>query len=322
MQIFCKRLIIKFEPMFKKILVPLDGSTAAEVTLPFARELAAKMNGEVMLLNIVAPEERGKFEPMHRCYVSSTVDSVRRQAEEIRKQSETGAAVKVSGEIVVGYPDDEIPLYADVHGADLILMSTQDRTGGRRALGHVAEKIMRQSVIPVWLVRTTGPGELPYDKWTAKTLLVILDGSETAEAVLPHAEALAQQTGKSADVVLIRVCEPPPMPSYYSMELSGVPLNWGQYVQEELDRCKQTSKAYLDTLEKRFRDKNIAVCSEMLLGRASTEIITYASKNPQSIIMMTTHGRSGLGRLVYGSVAESVLLGASNPIFLVRVTKQ
>ncbi len=312
--------------MYRKILVPLDGSAGAEVTLPFAKELAARMKGvEVVLLHIVAPEERGKLEPMHRAYISATVESIRSQSQEVQKKTSIKPAadsVKVSGEMVTGYPDDEIPRFADAKGVDLILMSTQDSSGGgRRALGHVAEKITRQSKIPVWLVRAGTRDMVPYDKWTKKTLLVVLDGSDIAESVLPHVETLAQQTGETVEVVLVRVCEPPPMPSYYSMELSGVPLNWGQYVQQELDQCKQISKAYLDEVEKRFKDKNISVRSEILLGRASTEIINYASNNPQSIIMMTTHGRSGLGRLVYGSVAESVLLGAFNPIFLVRITK-
>jgi nucleotide-binding universal stress UspA family protein len=230
--------------------------------------------------------------------------------------------VKVSGKIVEGSADEEILRFADTSGIDLILMSTQDSSGGnRRALGHVAEKVMRQSKIPVWLVRTGMKEQVPYDQWPKKNLLVVLDGSEAAESVLPHAEALAMQDGETVEVVLIRVCEPPPMPSYYSMELSGVPLNWGQYVQQELDQCKQLSRDYLDEVEKRLKGKNIAVRSEILLGRASTEIIDFATRNPQSVIMMTTHGRSGLGRLVYGSVAESVLLGATNPIFLVRITK-
>lgn len=312
--------------MYRKILVPLDGSASAEVTLPFARELAARMKGvEVVLLHIVAPEERGKLEPLHRTYISATVENIRSQAQEVQKKigiKPAGDSVKVSGEMVVGYPDDEIPRFADAKGVDLILMSTQDSSGGgRRVLGHVAEKIMRQSKIPVWLVRAGVRDAVPYDKWTKKALLVVLDGSVVAESVFPHVENLAQQAGETVEVVFVRVCEPPPMPSYYSMELSGVPLNWGQYVQQELEQCKQTSKAYLDGVEKRFKEKNITVRSEILLGKASTEIINYASKNQQSVIMMTTHGRSGLGRLVYGSVAESVLLGASNPVFLVRITK-
>ena len=309
--------------MYRKMLVPLDGSGFAEVVLPYAKELAVRLGVEVVLLHIVSPEERGFFKPLHRAYIKETVDTIRQQDREVQIKSgiqTESKPVQVNGEIVVGYPDEEIPRFAVANGIDLILMATHDSAVGRhRALGHVAEKVLRQSRIPVWLVRAGVPDAVSYDKWPKKTLIVTLDGSELAESVLPHVEALAQQRGETADVALIRVCEPPPMPSYYSMELSGVPLNWGQYVQQEMDQCQKISGEYLAGIEKRLKDKNISVRSEVLTGKASNEIIGYASKNPFSLIVMTTHGRSGLGRLVYGSVAESVLMGASNPIFLVRV---
>lgn len=311
--------------MYRKMLVPLDGSEFAEVVLPYAKELAARLGVEIVLLHIVRPEDRGAFEPLHQAYIKEMVDTIRREARgvQIKSDIQTGSKPgQIRGKIVVGYPDEEIPRFADANAIDLILMATQDSAIGRqRALGHVAEKVLRQSRIPVWLVRAGVPDITPYDKWPRKTLIVTLDGSELAESVLPHVEALAQQRGETVDVTLVRVCEPPPMPSYYSMEFSGVPLNWGQYVQQELEQCKQTAKEYLAGIEKRFKDKNISVHSELLTGKASTEIIDYASKNPFSLIVMTTHGRSGLGRLVYGSVTESVLLGVSNPIFLIRITK-
>lgn len=309
--------------MYRKILVPMDGSKDAEAVLPYAKELAARLEVEVVLLHVVRPEERGFFEPLHRAYVNETVDTIRRQARAVQlKVQPDSTPVQVHGDIVVGYPDEEIPRFADAEAADLILMATDASTGGRRGvLGRVAEKVLRQSRIPVWLVRAGIPDAIPYDKWPGKTLIVTLDGSELAETVLPHVETLARQRGETIDVTLVRVCEPPPMPSYYSLELSGIPLNWGQYVQQELDQCKRTAVEYLAGIEKRLKDKNISVRSELLTGKASNVIIDYASKNPFSVIIMTTHGRSGLGRLVYGSVADSVLLGVSNPIFLVRITK-
>ena len=305
--------------MYRKMLVPLDGSGFAEVVLPYAKELAARLGGEAVLLHIVSPEERSFFEPIHRAYINDTVETIRRQAKAVPVKG-SAQPIQVRGEIVVGYPDEEIPRFAVANAVDLILMATHDSSVGRhRALGHVAEKVLHQSRVPVWLVRAGVPDAVSYDKWPEKTLIVTLDGSELAESVLPHVEALVQQRGETVNVALIRVCEPPPMPSYYSVELSGVPLNWGQYVQQEIDQCQKISGEYLAGIEKRLKDKNIRVRSEVLTGKASNEIIGYASKNPFSLIVMTTHGRSGLGRLVYGSVAESVLLGASNPIFLVRV---
>ncbi len=310
--------------MYKKILVPLDGSAVAEAVLPVAKELAARLGVAIVLLHIIRPEERGAFAPLHQAYVNETSDTIRKQARAVQAKSkiQTDKPVDVNGEIVVGYPEDEIPRFAEANAIDLILMAAHEHAVERhKDLGHVAGKILRQSKIPVWLVRAGDANAVPYDKWTKKTLIVVLDGSETAESVLPHVEALTQQQGENIDVVLLRVCEPPPMPSYYSLELSGVPLNWGQYVQQELDQCKHVAKEYLDGVEKRLKDKNISVRSESLTGRAANVIIDFASKNPFGLIVMTTHGRSGLGRLVYGSVAENVLLGASNPTFVVRITK-
>ena len=67
-------------------------------------------------------------------------------------------------------------------------------------------------------------------------------------------------------------------------------------------------------------DEGITTTIEVLVGKAEDEIIDYANKNPYSVIVMATHGRSGLSRLVYGSAAESVLVGVKNPILLIKAT--
>jgi nucleotide-binding universal stress UspA family protein len=147
-------------------------------------------------------------------------------------------------------------------------------------------------------------------------MIVPLDGSELAESVLPHVEALAK--GDSARVTLLRVCEPPSMPTYYSPELSEIPLHWGQYAQQETARCKQMSADYLADVQKRLNARGIATHPDVLVGKASDEVVSYANKSPSSLIVMATHGRSGLSRLVYGSVTANILVGAANPIFLVK----
>jgi nucleotide-binding universal stress UspA family protein len=108
------------------------------------------------------------------------------------------------------------------------------------------------------------------------------------------------------------------MPTYYSPELSEIPLHWGQYAQQETARCKQVSTEYLSRIEGRLKLANIDVRSEVLVGKASDEIVNYANKHPYSLIVMATHGRSGLSRLVYGSVALNILVGVSSPILVVK----
>jgi nucleotide-binding universal stress UspA family protein len=308
--------------MYRRMLVPLDGSELAEVVFPYAQELAGRLDIDIVLLHVYS-SELSQFAPMRQAYITKAADIIRSQARAVQKRTGIqpgGKAVEVQGELAMGYHAEEIIRYADENAIDLILMAAHGRSGLKRwAIGSVAAKTLSASKIPVWLVRAGIPDETPYDKWPSQTLLVLLDGSELAESVLPHVEVLAKQRGaEPVDVVLLRVSETPTMPSYYGPELSGVSLNWGEYLQREEARRKKVAKEYLAQVEKRLKDSNISVQSKVLEGKAADEIIGYANKNPFNIIVMATHGRSGLSRLVYGSVAANLLQGVSNPIFLVK----
>jgi len=304
------------------MLVPLDGSELAEVVFTCVKELAGRLDLDVILLHVYGPTAH-EFAPMHRAYIEQAAETIKHQSQEV--QQKTGVQpgskpIEVRGELAVGYPAEEILRYADENTIDLILMATHGRSGIKRwTMGSVVDKVLRASKVPVLLVRAGIPDETPYDQWPKKTTLVPLDGSELAESVLPHVEALAKQRGtEPVDVVLLRVCEPPTTPAYYAPELTGVPLNWGEYEQQEMAKGRQVAQAYLAKVEKQFKDKNIGVRSKVLQGKAADEIVDYVNKNPFHLIVMATHGRSGLSRWVYGSVAENVLQGVSSPILLVR----
>ena len=308
--------------MYKRILVPLDGSELAEVVFTSAKELAGRLNLEVILLYVGSPALH-EFTPMHQAYIERAAEIIKHQAQEVQQRTgipPDGKPIEAYGKMTEGYAAEEILRFADENSIDMIMMATHGRSGRKRwVMGNVADKVLRASKVPVWLVRTGVPEEVPYDQWPKRTLLVSLDGSELAEAVLPHAEALTQQRGtEPVDVILLRVCEPPAAPSYYAPELTGVPLNWGEYLDQEVARCKEVAKAYLGGLEKRFKDIGISVQSAVLVGKATDEIVDYANKHPFTLIVMATHGRSGLSRWVYGSVADNVLTGVSSPILLIR----
>jgi nucleotide-binding universal stress UspA family protein len=167
------------------------------------------------------------------------------------------------------------------------------------------------------MVPVGAPGVDGADQVPASRIIVPLDGSELAETVLPHVVALVGRKG-GANVTLVRVCEPPPMPTYYSPELSEIPLHWAQYAQQETARCKQLSIDYLSGIQQRLKVEGIDAEAEVTVGKASDEMVAYGTKNPGALIVMATHGRSGLSRLVYGSVALNILVGVANPIFLVK----
>jgi nucleotide-binding universal stress UspA family protein len=307
--------------MYKKLLVLLDGSQLAEVVLPYARELAGRLDMDVVLLHVYPPT-RQEFAPMYKAYLDRTAETIKTQATQLQKSFGQGVArpVEVSSELIMGYHADAILHYADENAIGLILMANHGRSGvSRWTMGGVADKILRAARVPVWLVHVGVDSTIvPYDQWPYRTILVPLSGSEVSASVIPHALALAKQKGVTNNVVLMQVCEPPVAPSYYSPELTGVPLNWGQFIEQEMTRSKETAQRYLAGEEKRFKDAGIPVTSLVLTGKPAEEIITYGNKNPFTVFVMATHGRSGLSRLVYGSVAESVLFGITNPIVLVR----
>jgi len=305
--------------MYRKMLVPLDGSKLAEVVFTYAKELAGRLDTNVILLHVYGPEESA-LAPMHRAYVEHAAEVVKRESAEVQRRTGApagGKPIEAKGELAVGDPAEEILSYAEKNDIDLILMATHGRSGVRRwVMGSVADKVLRASKVPVWLVRAGVPQEVIYDQWPRINVLVPLDGSELAASVLPHAEALAKQRGtERVDVVILRVCEPPVIPSDYPSDL---PLNWEEHVEQQTAKSERACGLYLDGVEELVKALGLNVRSEVLLGNPAEEIINYANKNPFNLIILSTHGRSGVGRWAYGSVADKVLQGVSSPILLIR----
>jgi nucleotide-binding universal stress UspA family protein len=301
--------------MYQRMLVPLDGSNLAEAVLEYAKEFAGRLDLNVTLLYVCEPHEH-KLARIRQYYMEHTAEIVSQQSHEVQRKTTAGPAVKeldIHGELAFGHPAEEILRHVEQNNIDLILMSTHGRSGiSRWALGSVADKILRASSVPVCLVRAAVPEDAPRNRWPIKTIVVPLDGSELAESVLPHVEALAKQRGsEQADIILLAICEPMFLPSYYPPDM---PLNWDDH----LARCKRTNKEYLDKVERRLKKTGLNVRSEVQSGSPASEIINYTRNNPLSLVVMATHGRSGPSRLLLGSVAQKVLLGISNPLFLVR----
>ncbi|MFC1939043.1 universal stress protein [Chloroflexota bacterium] len=293
--------------MYQKMLVPLDGSRLSEVVFPYAKDLAGRLGLDIILFHVHSPKESDTI-PLHQAYVEHKAQVMKRQLREWQKKSGVGLEgrkLEVRGELAMGYPPEEIMRYAEEQNVDLILMATHGRSGVRRwVLGSVADKILCVSSIPVWLIRAGTAESVTYDKWTKRTLLVPLDGSVLAEKVLPHVEALAKQPGvPPVDVILLRVAESPTTSGHY---FRNIPER-----REEIEQ-------YLTNIETRFKNSGLRVKSQVSSGEPAEQIVKHGRADPFSIIVMSTHGHSGMSRWFYGSVTTRVLEHASNPIFLVR----
>jgi nucleotide-binding universal stress UspA family protein len=148
-----------------------------------------------------------------------------------------------------------------------------------------------------------------------KKIMVPLDGSELAECVLPHVEAFVNGF-KLSDVTLVRVVEPEELS--YHRELPEDPQRTAKAMaQKEADR-KSSAKDYLKQVAARIKHEGTRLQTEVLVGRVTESLIDYAEKNAIEVILLATHGRSGVTRWVRGSVADKILRSANLPVLMVR----
>jgi nucleotide-binding universal stress UspA family protein len=141
-----------------------------------------------------------------------------------------------------------------------------------------------------------------------RRILVTLDGSQLAERALKPAFAMAEKFG--SEVLLLRV----PLVQQYVTLPSGT----GTLVTEQyLERDREETEAYLRAVKTQWTGVAPKVRTEAISGEPASVILDVARSESVDTIVMSTHGRSGLSRLLYGSVAESVLRGATVPVLLI-----
>ncbi len=149
--------------MFKKVLVPLDGSELAEAVLPYVRELAKLSGGEIVLLRV--PLYPALDIPASNPNLIPTLyDDIDREAQAYLSRTvmrlQAAGFDKVTAELRPGVAPETILEFAESIGADLIAMSTHGRSGlARWLIGSVAERVVRGSKVPVLLVRPTSPSK-------------------------------------------------------------------------------------------------------------------------------------------------------------------
>jgi len=294
--------------LYNKMLVPLDGSALSEVLIDYAAKVASITGLETVMFNVLPPEEKSVL-PMHQAYVDMAAERIIHNGQE--------RMVKAWGEVGIGSPAETIKKYAKKKGIDFILMATHGRSGfSRIVLGSVADALLRESRIPVWLIRAGIPEKKVKDSSPQGKVLVLLDGSKRSEAAIPHVEALAECFGAElTEVELVSVCS---FPDISSDLPSHMPMSWSKQTAAEQAHSKLSTEKYLKNIAAHLLDIGLKVKWRVLTGDPAAEIIGYAARNNYSLIVMATHVRSGFSRWAFGSITEKVLMGVTTPIFLVR----
>ncbi len=145
-------------------------------------------------------------------------------------------------------------------------------------------------------------------------ILVPLDGSDLAECVLPHVETIAKGCGVTS-VIFVRVAEPVRIP--VSAEEDG--FYSGKIWQQMEAESREAAKRYMDKIGSKVSYNGAKIQTVVLTdGRAGDLIADYATKQEVDLIVIATHGRSGVSRWVWGSVADKILRSACVPVLMVR----
>ncbi|RPJ63816.1 MAG: universal stress protein [Dehalococcoidia bacterium] len=143
-----------------------------------------------------------------------------------------------------------------------------------------------------------------------KRILVPLDGSPVAECVIPHIIAIAKSY--KTEVELIGVAEPLDIPTRGNIALSEDDI---KQIDSEI---RKDLHNYLDSVKGQLVNSQIQVHITVLSGKAADSLISYAENNDIDLIIMATHGRSGINRWFWGSVAEKVLRAVNIPVLLIK----
>lgn len=297
----------------KTILFPTDFTDHAEGAFAHADRLARQCRAEIHVLNVVAPHRPEVNNPMNVLPLEQEEDG---ELYHLRIDEEEGTVAGEShaeGGLHVHYrqvrrasPVVAILECADEQAADLIVMGTRGRDGVDRFLGgSVAEEVVRLARCPVLTVRAEGE-EAARPPAATERVLVPVDLSEHAADQIAHAVALAEVYQARLD--LLHVVEEAAFLAVYGLGTEG----------PDPAALQERARAALEKLAGAALPDGTHANLHIVAGHPARDIVEAAREKGAGMIVMATHGRTGLKRFFIGSVAEKVVRTATCPVFTVR----
>ena len=295
----------------RAILATTDFSEESLAGVRCAVALAGKFGAAATLLHVVEPPSRlAGMEVVALAHTDEEVAALARAELATLAERESASGVHPTVSVRIGKPFHEITTAAHERGADLIVIATHGHTGWTRALlGGTAERVVRHAACPVLTVpaRETLPQAGPTAAFRLRKILVPLDFSTVSEAALPWATFLAAHY--RAEIILLHVTEKFPLDYLLGRELTD----------STVKPLMTQAEVGLQQIAERLGKSTGRIASVVVrTGSPSEEICLAAKSLGADLIVLTTHGYTGLKHVWLGSTAERVVRHACCPVLAVR----
>ncbi len=282
------------------ILVPTDGSDPATAAARHARLLATELDAAVHVLSVVSEAGVGGRDNPRTAAEGAAADAASSVGG--GDASAAPAAIEPTTTVREGDPAETILAHADEIDADLIVMGTHGRTGVDRVVsGSVTEHVTRLSETPVFTVRDGATVPTRYER-----LLLPTDGSSCAETAVDQATLLA--TAFDATVEVVSVVD-------VNTVAAQSELTNARPVVGELETQSETA---VERVADRLREAGVSVETAVLQGTPAAAVADRVVEAGADLVVMGTHGRTGVGRILLGSTTERLIRHAAAPVLSVR----
>lgn len=303
-------------PEFKKVVLTTDFSENAAKAEAWAAAFAKQSGGSIDLVHVFE-DTVYYFASLGNIALSNDFSTMLKQAfqhrqEELRQMAATLAeklGVTVQPVLLKGSAAAKTVEYSDAH-ADVTVLATHGHSGWDRVLmGSVAEKIVSASKKPVLTVRSALSSAAAQGA-SIKKVMLPTDFSEHSLAALPHAADLAKKFGAALELVFV-------LDDKLQVPASAAPGH--EAVASWMLKEHETTAAELKTRAEALRKQHgIAISETVLHGTPATVLVEHAKTIKADCVVLATHGRSGLSRLLMGSVAAGVVRQSACPVLTVR----
>lgn len=311
--------------MYRKILVPLDGSETAEAIIPHVANLAKYDEAQVIFAQVIEPATRSGIinidQDQEVTFKPQKIDQAKKY---LTSWQERFTQDGLSAEIVLlrGVAIDAILYAIEEMDIDVLAFTSQGRSGLKKAIyGSVSSALLNRAPCPMLVADAKTKVSLK----TNNRILVPLDGSKESEKILSHVQHIAHLY--EAKLILVRVVR--------SASYKAAFVNLDKEIKEEiipehllsqlgkhqeLEKIKE-AKQYLLNWKSQFQEQGIDVEVNLLYGQPIDSILAVAERSEADLVAMTSQAKAGLDEFLYGSVASGLLNRLARPMFIVHAGK-